>query len=133
MYQKVLCPFCVKYEKCDKPCNGQWFMPIANIMPNYPNGSTSEWNLEWKATRIIIYWRDIFRCYICHKGLIHNWHVHHLRRKEFGGSNHPRNLVLMSEECHHTSYANVTEKQQIKQKVKETNDAYWSKMGIIDK
>lgn len=46
--------------------------------------------------------RDGRRCLLCRRLIKYHrhQHVHHLKARHFGGTNEPRNLVLLCERCH---------------------------------
>lgn len=133
-----VCSYCIHAldNTCHRRffCDGHYFKPVAEILPNLWNGSTAQWELSWQRTRRLVFYRDRSKCKRCGKSLSfrdkHGFEVHHLRRREYGGTNNPRNLILLCQECHKQFTASYTEKEAIKEANRRLNGKYWKKLGI---
>lgn len=124
--KRTICFYCIYEGDCDTFCDMQKFKPTAEIMANFPHGSTAKWKHCWSVTRQIVYLRDKRKCHFCGKMIMgKNYEVHHLKRRQFKGSNHPRNLVTACIRCHNITLASHTEKQLIQQKQIKQRDKYW--------
>lgn len=51
----------------------------------------------YQPIRECVFKRDDHKCRICGA---HAQSVHHIRPRQFGGKNHPRNLISLCRECH---------------------------------
>ena len=84
-------------------------------VPEYSmNGSTDQNCHTYKTARNHVLKRDESGCRICERkgkyksvwGSLKVWskgiqlHIHHILFKQHGGSNHPRNLITLCEDCH---------------------------------
>lgn len=129
--KKVVCLYCLK--KCDEFCNGILFKPQAEIIANYPRGSQAKWGHGWNFTRKLIYYRDNGKCYYCKETIsMMGCEVHHLKHRQFRGSDHPRNLILLCVKCHKITFAPYIEKIQIRQTMVKIRDEFWRKQGFIE-
>jgi hypothetical protein len=55
---------------------------------------------SWESTRRMIIDRDNHECVLCGHKLDYSFHVHHVIYRAHGGSNEPKNLVLLCGQCH---------------------------------
>ncbi len=129
--QRVLCSVCaISLEgHCEQFCREAHFEPRAEILANYPHGSTRIWEWSWAITKFVVLLRDKKRCFHCKKPLA-GYEVHHLRHRSVGGSNHPMNLVCLCQRCHITTFGSAQEKAMIKEKLKLQHKRFWTKLGV---
>lgn len=127
--KRTICFYCTHEDDCKKFCDMKKFKPTAEIMANYPNGSTAKWKHCWSVTRQIVYIRDKRKCHFCGKVILgKEYEVHHLKRRQCRGSDHPRNLVTVCSRCHNITLATYTEKLLIREKQVRIQDAYWTRI-----
>ena len=127
--KRTICFYCLDDEKCTEFCMYKKFKPTAEVMANFPNGSTAKWKHGWIFTRHLVYLRDKRKCHFCECMIIgKHYETHHLKRRQFKGSNHPRNLANCCPKCHQITLASYTEKILVEQKIVKKNKAYWSNL-----
>lgn len=127
--KRTICFYCIYEGDCKTFCDMQRFKPTAEIMANFPKGSTATWKHCWSVTRQIVYLRDKRKCHFCGKMIMgRNYEVHHLKRRQFKGTNHPRNLVTACKSCHAVTLAAYTEKLLVRQKQIKQQDKYWKRI-----
>ena len=132
--KKTICYFCTNEESCkiEDFCEHKKFRPTAETFPNYPNGSQAKWRYAWYFTRKLVYLRDKRTCYFCKKKILDKgFDVHHLKRRDMHGSNHPRNLVLACVKCHKITLASATEKALITETTRKKYTSFWKNQGIV--
>lgn len=124
-----ICEYCI-YGNCDNFCGGCHFKSVVSITPNFPSGTTSRnWKLGFLETSFLVILREKSRCYICNKKLTANERFfHHLRRKSYGGSNHPRNLILLCKNCYSKKNQSLGEKLEIRRTRIDFNKKFWEKL-----
>lgn len=74
-----------------------------------------------------MFYRDRRQCFRC-KRTLKSYETHHLKRREFQGSNHPRNLITLCEKCHKISLSTLNDKIMQREMERVKNDGFWEKV-----
>lgn len=84
----VRCPFCFS-------------VPSPEMVGFWGGWACGEEPPYWQQLRMFVFWRDMFRCRICHKRFMPRKLVaHHIVPKEQGGEDSSDNLVTLCYKCH---------------------------------
>jgi len=120
-------------DECDRNsfCHGKYFRPSADIMPNKKSGSSQKWEYSWNFTRKLVLLRDRNTCIRC-KRKKKALEIHHIKRREYNGSNHPRNLMTLCTECHNATKARPIDLIFMDELKKKKNLGYWKKIGVVE-
>ena len=79
-----------------------------------------EW-WTWDRIRNFIGERDNYTCQVCKSELLDNWHTGHIIDRCAGGSDHPKNLLVMCNTCNMQKPIHETREQFDKW----VQDGYW--------
>lgn len=129
---KFLCKYCEKFRMCGKTdCDGKEFSAGPTVSPNYGYGSTMKTLLSWARVKKLVYLRQDGNCSICKEPLlIRKWHAHHIREKWAGGSNHPKNIIGLCEQCHANTLGSHN-RAIMEQLERRKYNKFWKKIEVI--
>jgi len=96
-----------------------------------PRGSKAKWEHSWYYTTRLVLARDKNRCQECKKIVRDGYEIHHIRRREYGGTNHPSNLMLLCKECHKALNSRWTDEKFKEKKEKDKYEEYWKKLLFL--
>ena len=109
-------------------CHGDDFRPCPGI-GFQRTGSKAVWDKSWEYARQLIWLRDHGQCVFCHQPAAE---VDHIMPRKLGGTDHPRNLRLICNQCHdgrHTARSEgITQYYYERKKTKAQATAFWNSL-----
>lgn len=80
-------------------------------IPDFVNGTNIPHPWTFSSTKILVFCRDQGICRVCGKKVkLHDnnyeGEVHHIMPRSKGGSDHPKNLILLCVDCHNLTKSN---------------------------
>ena len=137
----LTCKYCTYYTLCLEnneiiktkvKVNCLSFECLPGYLPNWPGGSSAKFDYSFHTIKPFVLMRDEYQCQVCHKK--EKIEVHHLKPQNSKGSNHPRNLMVLCQNCHdgiHTKlikrFQTAKENRIIQAREKKANIQQWNK------